>query len=148
VGRIVYQDIDATNIPYTDHFDIIIFKSIVGGIGRKDNKKAQQEIFKQAFKALKPGGKLLFAENLKASWFHRFFRKFTNWSGYWRYITLRETKEFLEDFSEVEMRTTGFLGTFGRSEKQKDFLAGIDSSVMNRITPGAWKYIVYGVAVK
>ena len=31
---ITYQDIDATNIPYENHFDIIVFKSIIGGIGR------------------------------------------------------------------------------------------------------------------
>ena len=34
---IIYQDIDATNIPYENYFDIIVFKSIIGGIGRNNN---------------------------------------------------------------------------------------------------------------
>ncbi|HNS41841.1 MAG TPA: methyltransferase domain-containing protein, partial [Taishania sp.] len=63
-SRIIYQDIDATNIPYENYFDIIVFKSIIGGIGRNDKHENQQQVFKEIYKALKPGGKLLFAENL------------------------------------------------------------------------------------
>lgn len=72
---ITYQDIDATQIPYENEFDIIVFKSIIGGIGRNDNKEIQQLVFNQIYKALKPGGQLLFAENLSASPLHRFFSK-------------------------------------------------------------------------
>jgi SAM-dependent methyltransferase len=147
--RITYQDIDATNIPYEGFFDLIVFKSIVGGIGRGYNKEIQAEVFRQAYKALKPGGVLLFAENLKASAFHRFFRKrFTKWSVYWRYPTLDEMNEFLKDFSSTELHTAGILGTFGRSESQKDLLAGIDNALLDSLTPESWKYFVIGVAKK
>ena len=94
-----YQDIDATNIPYENHFDIVVFKSIIGGIGSNDNYEAQQKTFNQIYKALKPGGKLLFAENLIASPLHQKLRKkFVNWGSTWRYVSINEIKECLKDF--------------------------------------------------
>jgi SAM-dependent methyltransferase len=90
---ISYQDIDATNIPYENHFDVIVFKSIIGGIGRNNNIAIQQHVFDQIYKALKPGGKLLFAENLIASPLHqRLRKKFVNWGNSWRYVSLDEMK--------------------------------------------------------
>lgn len=148
-SSIKYQGIDATNIPYENHFDLIIFKSIIGGIGRDNNKEIQQMVFDQIHKALKPEGKLIFAENLVASPFHQYFRKkFTKWTHYWRYITKEECKEFLKFFSSFELKTTGVLGTFGRTEKQKNLLSRVDKFLLNNITPDSWKYIVYGIATK
>ena len=66
-----YEDIDASAIPYENHFDVIVFKSIIGGIGRNDNFELQKKVFSEIHKALKPGGKLLFAENLTASSIHK-----------------------------------------------------------------------------
>jgi hypothetical protein len=40
-----YQDIDATDIPYENYFDIVVFKSIIGGIGRNNNMEMQQKVF-------------------------------------------------------------------------------------------------------
>lgn len=148
-AKITYADIDATQIPFENEFDVVVFKSIIGGIGRNNNKEIQQQVFAQIYKALKPGGKLLFAENLTASPLHKFFRKrFTNWSGYWRYVTEAELREFMQPFAQVELHTTGFAGTFGRNEKQKNLLARTDELLLNAITPRSWKYIAYGVAVK
>jgi SAM-dependent methyltransferase len=146
---IKYQAIDATDIPYENHFDLIIFKSIIGGIGRNNNQQIQQKVFKEIHKALKPGGKLLFAENLIASPLHRWLRKkFINWGSSWRYVSKDEMKEFLKDFSFVEIKSTGVLATFGRNEKQRDFLAFIDKALLNKLCPDKWKYITYGIAEK
>jgi len=146
---IQYQDIDATNIPYEDHFDIIVFKSIIGGIGRNNNYEIQKKVFREIHKALKPGGKLLFAENLVASPLHQKLRKrFVNWGDSWRYVSVKEMKELLSDFSSYELKTTGVLGTFGRNETQRNFLSMLDKMILNRVCPDAWKYICYGVAVK
>ncbi len=144
-----YQNIDATNIPFENNFDVIVFKSIIGGVGSNDNLEAQKAAFQQIHKALKPGGKLLFAENMVASPLHLFFRKrFVNWGARWRYVTLQEMDDFLRDFSQVELKTTGFLATFGRSESQRKFLSFFDRILFNYITPKSWRYIGYGVAVK
>lgn len=146
---IKYQDIDATTIPYENYFDVIIFKSIIGGIGRDDNYETQQKVFKEIYKALKPGGKLLFAENLIASSFHQRLRKrFVNWGGSWRYVSIKEMKEFLKDYSYSDIRTTGVLGAFGRNESQRNLLSTIDELILNKICPDNWKYIIYGMAKK
>ena len=144
-----YQDIDATDIPYNNHFDIIVFKSIIGGIGRNDNYEIQQKVFKEIYKALKPGGKLLFAENLIASPFHQRMRKrYVNWGASWRYVSVKEMKEFLKDFSFCDIKTAGVLGTFGRNESQRNLLSTIDELILNKICPENWKYITYGIAEK
>lgn len=146
---ISYEDIDATNIPYENHFDVIVFKSIIGGIGSNDNYEIQQKVFKEIYKALKPGGKLLFAENLIASSFHQKLRKkFVNWGSSWRYLSVLEMNELMQDFTSVDLKTTGFLGTFGRNEKQRNILSTIDNVVFNKACPKKWKYIAYGIATK
>lgn len=146
---ISYQDIDATNIPYENEFDVIVFKSILGGIGRDNRIELQQQVIDQIYKALKPGGKLLFAENLIGSQFHRWMRKrFVNWGSSWRYVSNTEMTRFLHQFSSVQMETTGVLATFGRNEKQRNALAKLDQLIINKISPSKWKYIVYGIAVK
>lgn len=146
---IKYQDIDATNIPYENHFDIIVFKSIIGGIGRNDNIELQQMVFQEIRKALKPGGKLLFAENLIASSIHQKLRKkFVKWGSSWRYISIEEMKIFLSDFSSYDIRSTGVLATFGRNERQRYLLSKIDEWVLNKVCPATWRYISYGIAEK
>jgi hypothetical protein len=54
----------------------------------------------------------------------------------------------LNEFKDVDYRTTGFLATFGRTEKQRSFLAKLDKLIMNPILPKKWKYMMYGVAKK
>lgn len=149
VKHIQYQDIDATDIPYENHFDVIVFKSIIGGIGSHDNIAVQRKVFQQIHKALKPGGRLLFAENLVASPLHAQLRKrFTSWGDRWRYITVDELQSFLEPFKSYDIKTTGVLATFGRSENQRNILAHVDQLLLNHLCPKKWRYISYGVAMK
>jgi SAM-dependent methyltransferase len=146
---IKYEDLDATNLPYENHFDLIIFKSIIGGIAKNKEIKLQQQVFDEIYKSLKPGGKLLFAENLIGSKLHQKLRKkFTKWSNYWRYISIDEIPTFLHRFSNYKINTTGVIGTFGRNEKQRKLLTKIDELTLNKICPNQWKYIVFGVAEK
>ena len=146
---IEYQDIDATNIPYENQFDLIVFKSILGGIGRDDNFDSQKKVFNGIHRALKPNGRVLFAENLIASPLHQFFRKkFVKWGNTWRYVTVEETKELLENFSSYQIKTTGILGTFGRNESQRNLLSKLDNILLNELLPDSWKYVVYGTAIK
>jgi SAM-dependent methyltransferase len=146
---ISYQDIDATNIPYEEHFDIIIFKSIIGGIAKIGGIDMQKKVFNEIYKALKPGGMLLFAENLVASPIHQYARKkFNKWGDYWRYLSIDETKSFLANFQSLSYDTTGFSAAFGRTEGQRNILAKLDQMLLNHISPKSWKYVIYGVAVK
>jgi len=147
--HITYKDIDATEIAFENHFDIVVFKSIIGGIGRNNNIEMQRKAFEQMHKALKPGGQLLFAENLLASSMHQNLRnKFVTWAESWRYVSLDEMHDFLKIFSSKEIHTTGFLGALGRSESQRQMLAKADNIVFNKVVPKNWNYIAYGIATK
>lgn len=145
---IEYQTIDARDIPYTDHFDIVVFKSVLGAVGDGD-KEAQAQAIGEMHKALKKGGELFFAENAVASPLHMYLRrKMIKWGNWWRYVTIDEMKEFLSPFSETELCTIGFAGTFGRTETQRDWLARCDKALFEHIVPDSWKYIIAGVARK
>lgn len=144
-----YQDIDATNIPYENYFDVVIVKSVLGGIGSYGNNNSQQKAIQEIHKSLKKGGKFLFAENLKASLIHQLARKkFVKWGNSWKYLTIEETHSLLSKFSDYKINTTGFIAAFGRSESQRNILARIDNFILNKITPNYWHYIVYGIATK
>lgn len=147
--NISYEKINALSIPYQNYFDLIVFKSILGGIGRNNQFEHQKQCIRQIHQALKPGGLFLFAENLTASTLHRFARKnFVSWGKDWRYVSLKEIPELMQNFSDYEIKTTGFLAAFGRSEKQRMLLAKIDNLAFNKIIPCSWQYIVYGIAIK
>lgn len=80
--RVTYCAIDATRIPYEEEFDIICFKSVLGGVGRNGQFFRQKEMMDSIYKALKKGGVCFFVENLKASPLHQFCRKrFVNRGG-------------------------------------------------------------------
>jgi lipopolysaccharide/colanic/teichoic acid biosynthesis glycosyltransferase/SAM-dependent methyltransferase len=149
--KVQYEDIDATNIPYENQFDIVIFKSILGGIGRNNNIELQQRTVNEIHKALKPGGKLLFAENLRASPAHQFFRnRFVKWGRTWRYVSISELENFfsVSSFAGHKINSTGVLAAFGRTERQRNLLSVIDRGFMNYIFPKNWKYIAYGIVEK
>lgn len=92
VGHLVeYRDIDATDIPYENYFDLVVFKSVIGAVGRVNGIASQQKAFDQIHKVLRPGGVLIFAENLTASALHRKLRgRDTSWAGTWKYVTQKE----------------------------------------------------------
>ena len=148
-NNIKYEIIDVTNIAYSNYFDIIIFKSVLGAVGKGNNKDLQMKAISEIYKALKPGGALLFAENCTGSALHHFMRKkFITWGQYWRYISVEELKGFLAQFSSYKYITVGFLGCFGRNEKQRMLLGKMDKILFNRVVPESWKYIIIGVALK
>jgi SAM-dependent methyltransferase len=144
-----YEAIDATHIPYKSKFDVVLFKSMLGAVGRGGGKQLQVEAVKEMHKSLKCGGELFFAENLMGSPLHQFFRrKFVEWGTTWRYVSAAEMKEFLAPFSDVRYRTVGFAGAFGRSERQRGFLSFLDRTIFNYLVPETWRYIIIGIARK
>lgn len=148
-SRITYEAIDATNIPYQNHFDIIIFKSILGGISRDGNSHLNQVVVDQIFNALKPDGKLLFAENLQASKLHQFLRKrLVRWGSSWNYLNVDNLPSLLKKYKSIKYNTVGFLGAFGKSETQRNVFGEIDSLLFDWSLSAKMKYIVFGVASK
>ncbi len=146
--RIQYERIDATRIPYKNTFDIVMFKSILGDIGSGGRKELQRRAVEEMYNALKPGGELMFAENLVASPGHKFMRRnFVSWGKVWRYVTIEEVKNFMNIFSSFDYMTTGFWAAFGRSERQREILAMLDR-VFVPLIPENWRYVIIGIARK
>ncbi len=147
--RITYEAIDATAIPYEDYFDAVAFKSLLGGVAWDGNASRQAEAVRAMHRALKPGGVLLFAENLRASPLHQAARRrFVKWNSIWRYVSISEMLEYLSPFSSVEYATTGFTGLFGRSAALARAFGTIDGMLFDKIAPPDWRYVMFGVARK
>jgi SAM-dependent methyltransferase len=143
---ISYEAIDATSIPKPDgSFDVVAFKSMLGAMGTKER---QAQALREMCRVLKPGGVLLFAENLSASPLHRWLRtRFVNWGQRWRYIHPTADQDLFAGFGAVEMQTTGFLAPLGRSEAQRNMLARVDALLLP-LVPKVWRTVCYGVARK
>jgi len=143
--NVAYQDINVEAIPYEAAFDIIVFKSMLGAL---NDEERQRKAVSAMFKALKPGGALLFAENLLASKLHQALRRrFRPHVATWRYVTIKDMNSFLHMFSGVQFRTAGMFAAFGIAESQRRALALIDRAVVP-VCPSSWRYLMFGVAWK
>tara|TARA_B100001057_G_C22418355_1_gene782522 strand:+ start:32 stop:646 length:615 start_codon:yes stop_codon:yes gene_type:complete len=120
--QVNYSKQDITDIKFDDNsFDIVVFKSVIGSLGATD---LQEKAINELYRILKPGGYLLFAENLKGSLLHHIIRQnFIKWGKKWKYPKLDELEKKLEKFSYVNKKTYGLVSLFGRNEKQRTYLA-------------------------
>lgn len=150
VSRLIdYKSIDALDIPYEEEFDVVLFKSVLGAIGKSNNVYAQFKAVRQIYKCLKKDGELFFAENLVASPIHRFLRaRYVRWGTQWRYVTIEEMLQFLSVFTDIRHITVGFLGALGRTERQRKILGVCDRFLLDCLVPARWRYIIAGVARK
>lgn len=147
--RVTYAAIDATRIPYENHFDVIAFKSLLGGVAWDGDASRQEAAVRAMHRALKPGGVLLFAENLQGSLLHQAARRrFVKWNEIWRYVSIEEMLRYLAPFSRVEYATTGFTAIFGRTPALSRVLGKLDGAIFDAVAPPHWRYIMYGVARK
>jgi 2-polyprenyl-3-methyl-5-hydroxy-6-metoxy-1,4-benzoquinol methylase len=145
---IEYRSIDATDIPFKNKFDIVVFKSILGGVSGNGNDQLKKHTIDEIYKSLKPNGKLLFAENLEASFLHMYIRKiFVKWGSRWNYLKYKEIEEVFDSFDNLKYKTVGFLAAFGRTEKQRKLLSKFDR-LFNQLIPKRHRYIVFGIAEK
>ena len=144
--KITYQKIDVKEIDLADEsVNVVVFKSVIGALG---NKPDQENALKEIFRVLKPDGYFLFAENLEGSKLHQYLRKkFVGWGERWQYITNSDMVNWNAPYKSIITKPIGVLGLFGRSEKQRKFLAGFDR-VLSPITPKKWRYILFGVLKK
>lgn len=147
---ITYGEVDACSIPWeANTFDFVVFKSILGVVGARGHRERQVKAMEEIHRVLRPGGQLLFAENLRASKLHEAARRlFVPWGKSWAYVTLEELRELLRGFKSVDLQSTGFSAAF---VPKPDFLrticAAMDESVL-RWVPKRWNYVGYGHAIK
>lgn len=145
-SNIRYDALDAMAIPFENQFDVIVFKSILGGISQGNRNENKARVLSQIYKALKPGGMLLFTENLVATPLHKFLRSKYGTPD-WNYLKINEVGGLFSAFKSMEYITTGFFGCFGRNEQQKNILGRIDG-LLEQFIPKEKKYILSGIAIK
>lgn len=144
--RITYAQADVLALPFPDaSFEVAVFKSVIGALGTKE---AQAQAVRELHRVLKPGGVLLFAENLTGTAMHRWLRRrFVAWDHYWRYLDPVKDRDLFAPFARMDDRTTGLLANLGRSEGQRDLLARVDGGIAPLVPP-TLRTIWYGVCVK
>ena len=126
-------------------FDIVVFKSVIGALGSPEK---QAKAISEIHRILKPGGVLLFAENLKGSWFHGLLRKlFVTWASYWYYPSISEMKSYLSIFKSIKYRSTGLLSCFIRNEGLRQYTSKLDA-ILEKLLSKDFRYIIYGAAIK
>lgn len=146
--NIDYANIDALDIPYNEEFDIIMFKSMMGGI-TKLNPDNTDIILKNCAKALKKSGKLIFAENLTSTRFHMWCRRKLN-KRTWHYFQPNELEEHINSigsFNIIDKMECGILGCFGRNEKQRRLLSKLDR-ILEKFCPRDFFYIQFWILEK
>ncbi len=145
-----YKQIDALDIQYKNEFDIICFKSILGGIARDDLSMAEK-VISECHTALKPGGFLLCCENLSGSIFHQFARRLFSRAhkNAWHYYNPKEILDIIKkQFPDIEYECYGFLTLFTRNNYFSSILHFIDNYLLNFILPENSKYIIAIKATK
>ena len=146
--KITYEAIDATNIPYENTFDIVVFKSVLGGVSDQIPESLEQEAVNEIYKSLKPGGKVLFIENLEGSFLHMFARKmFVSWGSKWNYLKLRDIVSMFSSYKSLNYKTVGFFGAFGKTENQRQLYGKIDT-LIERLIAKSNRYVMIGIAEK
>ncbi len=148
-GKIAYEAVDCTDMPYVERFDVVVLKSVLGGVWAHCGRDGVERAVQGIHRALRPGGMLLFAENLRATALHMFCRRrlLRRTRDSWVYPTVSELEKALARFSTLHYQLTGFLGAFGRDEWQRSILGRVDRLVVP-LVPRRWRYIMAGVAVK
>lgn len=145
--QITYADVDARSIAYVEEYDVVAFKSILGGIVGSGPLAIARDVVERVHAALKPGGLLLFAENLMSTPVHQLCRAYFGAGKHsWHYFTTAEIREITTPFAAKQTETFGFLGCFGRSERQRTLLGNLDRAVCEALIPRAWHYIAAVVA--
>ncbi|MCL1789754.1 MAG: class I SAM-dependent methyltransferase [Peptococcaceae bacterium] len=141
-----YECVDCTNIDFPDNtFDIVAFKSVMGSVGANNNFDNIEKAFDEIYRVLKPGGVLLFCENLQGAFLHMFLRKrFIRWSRTWNYLTLDYMNQSMGRFSEHSLHTYGFLNCM---IKDNSAINWFDSRLCRRLKPQN-QYMCYGHAQK
>jgi hypothetical protein len=149
VGKnIKYDLIDAKNIPYENTFDIIVSKSILGGIILDNNADTGKLVNNGIHRSLVNNGFYVSCDNASATKLHNLFRR-KHGAGRvkWKYFKNSELLDLLSCFRLTYLKNSGFLGCFGRTEFQRIFLSFVDS-FLHPFLPHFFKYIIFSVSQK
>jgi SAM-dependent methyltransferase len=149
-ANIEYDVADATDLHFADgSFDVVVTKSVLGGISGALGAGAMRTSIREMARVLRPGGHLLFAENLSGSAVHRQARKVRAWHNAWHYPTYRTLEESFSEVGRLSMHATGCAAVLvpERLARTKQTVALIDNG-LQKLIPNRWCYVGYGDVLK
>ena len=145
-GSIRYEIIDALDIGLRETYDFILFKSMLGGIGRIGSGKLQMDVMREIHTSLKKGGEVLFIENMRGAFIHQMYRKrYGATRNDWCYPSFFDFIEMSKIFSKVKHDTFGVLGSSGK------LLIKVRTAFdlkFEKTFPKSWRYIYAGIYQK
>tara|TARA_Y100000996_G_scaffold148886_1_gene114661 strand:+ start:3900 stop:4586 length:687 start_codon:yes stop_codon:yes gene_type:complete len=145
---IVYENINALNIPYKNKFDFVLFKSVLGGIGRKGHHEKHYRVINEIYKSLKKGGELLFIENMQGSFIHEIIRnKYGAGRNDWLYPSYENFISYSKRFHKIKYKTFGIISVNGTNNKQQLYRLFINAN-LEKILSKKSRYIFAGVFKK
>lgn len=152
-NKITYQQLDIVNdsiIP--DSYDVIIAKSVIGGLKEKPSDAAtrnfsvQQKAVHNIHTLLKPGGYFFSAENLTGNFLTRTARQRSGKNHGWRYLHYKELHTLFQRYDVVKIKTFGILPTFFQSGIMNETMYAFNRLL--NVLPHREKYIAFTQAQK
>lgn len=145
VKNINYLKLDALHDKLPQKLDLVVSKSTLSFFDEEKISKVIDNIYE----SLNEGGEYWFVENLAASPVHSFFRKkFTPWASRWNYLRTQDLPIKFKKFSNLQFKTFGVAGLFGRNNLQRNILGRVDKHLLEHILPENCRYVVVAVARK
>jgi len=155
-GRITYAQFDVVHSDeaFYNRFDIVIAKSVIGGLKRVYSDKrtrdfsVQQQAVQIIYKCLKPGGYFFSAENLQGGYLGRLLRRFTGKDIGWLHLNWKELPELFSGWELVQLKAFGVVPgiLFGNPVLKR--LVCMANRYLLVFLPASAKYIGFIVARK
>ena len=128
----------------TEAFDLVIFKSVLGALR---TKQRQEQALGEIYRVLRPGGVLLFAENLVGSSLHARLRsRFVPWEGGWRYLDMKNDAKFLRCIRHRRARDMVSLGC-SVGPRHNAISSAASMLGVGPHVPVGWRYILFGACL-
>jgi ubiquinone/menaquinone biosynthesis C-methylase UbiE len=145
---IEYKKIDAITMDIENKFDLVVFKSMIGGVSRHNDMEQAKKVLKNCYRALCNNGEVWFLENASGCFFHKAFRKkFGAGKNKWSYYSVSEYYKITAVFDTVAFSHVGFLSCFSKYSKLYNVLVKLDE-FLERLIPFKWKYVIFGLLKK
>lgn len=116
--RITYRTIDIVTDSFVDEkYDIILFKSVLGGVKEKyneaetRNENARKKAINNIYNMLNAGGCMLAAENMEGSKILYYLRARNGKQNGWHYFNADELKQLCCIFPSVQIQSFGIIPT-------------------------------------
>ncbi len=152
--KVEYKIFDIVNDQWQPgEFDIIIAKSVIGGLKSERSDAAtrsfsvQQKAVDNIYQLLKPGGLFFSAENMLGNIMTRLMRKAGKRSSGWRYLAYNELQQLFSRYTLVQTKTFGILPTFFSLLVYNRTAYFINKYIL-QFLPAGTKYIAFTIAQK